>query len=138
VFDRARSPLARVAAVRARPCERSPGEPPDGELRAAAAQVEALRRLGVDTDLRERLSAEVLGSALDWVLTGRHGEAAPGANGFVASEKKGTLLGSPLTERGLRFGLERSYRVLARPVQQGSTRTELVERTNRLRPRTWV
>ena len=48
------------------------------------------------------------------------------------------LLGAELTERGLRFGLERSYRVLARLAQQGSTRIELVERANRFRPRTWV
>ncbi|MBR7678960.1 hypothetical protein KDA82_39675, partial [Streptomyces daliensis] len=50
----------------------------------------------------------------------------------------GTLLGSPLDEEGLRFGLERSYRLLARLAQSGTERIELVERANRFRPRTWV
>jgi serine/threonine-protein kinase PknG len=72
------------------------------------------------------------------VLAGRKGEAPGGRAESVASEEKGTLLGSPLTERGLRLGLERSYRVLARLAQQGSTRIDLVETANRLRPRTWV
>lgn len=129
---------ARVAAVRARLRERDPREPLLDELDTAAAEVEALRGLGVDTDLRERLIAEVLGSALDWVLAGRHGMSPGGPAGSVASEGSRTLLGSPLTERGLRFGLERSYRAQARLAQQGSTRIDLVERANRLRPRTWV
>jgi serine/threonine-protein kinase PknG len=129
---------ARVAAVRVRLRERAPQEPLLEELRAAAVQVEALRKLGVDTDLRERLTTEVLGCALDWVLAGRHGVATGGPAESVASEGNRTLLGSPLTERGLRFGLERSYRALARLARQGSTRIDLVERANRLRPRTWV
>ncbi|MEW5632387.1 tetratricopeptide repeat protein, partial [Streptomyces hydrogenans] len=48
------------------------------------------------------------------------------------------LLGSALDESGLRFGLERAYRVLARLAQRGEERIELVERANRYRPRTWV
>ena len=48
------------------------------------------------------------------------------------------LLGSRLEERELRFGLERSYRVLARLAQRGEDRIDLVERANRFRPRTWV
>jgi serine/threonine-protein kinase PknG len=123
---------ARVAAVRARLRERSPREPLLDDLRAAARQMEALQRLGLDANLRERLTTEVLGSALDWVLAGQQGAppAAPGSRPL--------LLSCPLDERGLRLGLERSYRVLARLAQQGSTRIELVERANRFRPRTWV
>jgi serine/threonine-protein kinase PknG len=121
---------ARVAAIRARLRERSPQEPLHDDLRASAEQVEALQQLGIDTDLRERLTAEVLGTALDWVLAGRTG--AP------ATTTTTSLLGAAWDERGLRFGLERSYRVLARLAQQGSTRIELVERANRFRPRTWV
>jgi serine/threonine-protein kinase PknG len=121
---------ARVAAIRARLRERSPQEPLHDDLRASAEQVEALQQLGIDTDLRERLSAEVLGTALDWVLAGR--------NGAPAATTATSLLGAAWDERGLRFGLERSYRVLARLAQQGSTRIELVERANRFRPRTWV
>jgi serine/threonine-protein kinase PknG len=48
------------------------------------------------------------------------------------------VLGNDLDERGLRLGLERSYRTLARLAQVGEERIELVERANRYRPRTWV
>ncbi|WP_406182893.1 tetratricopeptide repeat protein [Streptomyces sp. NBC_01006] len=119
---------ARVAAVRARLRDRSPEEALLPDLTAAAAQVEALERFGLDAVRHERLSTEVLGSALDWVLSGSRG-SDPGRT---------SLLGSQLDERGLRFGLERSYRVLARLAQRGEDRIELVERANRFRPRTWV
>ncbi|MFG2979895.1 tetratricopeptide repeat protein [Streptomyces sp. NPDC048258] len=119
---------ARVAAVRARLRDRSPQEPLLADLAAAADQVEALRRFGLDPERHERLTTEVLGSALDWVLSGSRG-SDPGRT---------SLLGSQLDERGLRFGMERSYRVLARLAQRGEERIELVERANRFRPRTWV
>lgn len=119
---------ARVAAVRARLRDRSPHEPLLPDLVAASDQVEALRRLGLDPERLERLATEVLGSALDWVLSGSRG-SDPGRT---------SLLGSQLDERSLRFGLERSYRVLARLAQRGEERIELVERANRFRPRTWV
>ncbi|MFJ3721209.1 tetratricopeptide repeat protein [Streptomyces sp. NPDC090045] len=119
---------ARVAAVRARLRDRSPEEPLLADLAAAADQVEALRRFGLDPERQERLATEVLGSALDWVLSGSRG-SDPGRT---------SLLGSQLDERGLRFGLERSYRVLARLARRGEERIELVERANRFRPRTWV
>nr|WP_107043032.1 serine/threonine-protein kinase [Streptomyces roseoverticillatus] len=123
---------ARVAAVRARLRRRSPQEPLLDDLVAAAGQVERLADFGLDAVRRERLSAEVLGSALDWVLSG-----SPGAGGPPAA-RPGALLGRGLDERELRFGLERSYRVLARLAQRGEERIELVERANRFRPRTWV
>ncbi|MGW5352271.1 tetratricopeptide repeat protein [Streptomyces sp. NPDC004031] len=130
---------ARVAAVRARLRDRSPNEPLLPDLHAAGSQVDALQRQGLDSDRREQLATEVLGSALDWVLAGRVGDH-PEAPAGVPSSVSGSagLLGAELTERGLRFGLERSYRVLARLARQGSTRIELVERANRFRPRTWV
>ncbi|MEU3604190.1 tetratricopeptide repeat protein [Streptomyces sp. NPDC035033] len=120
---------ARVAAVRARLRRRPAHEPLGADLTAAAAQVSALGGFGLDPVRRERLSAEVLGTALDWVLSGSPG-AAPGGGE--------PLLGSALDENGLRFGLERAYRVLARLAQRGEERIELVERANRYRPRTWV
>ncbi|MBQ0829215.1 serine/threonine-protein kinase [Streptomyces tagetis] len=125
---------ARVAAVRARLRRRTA---PAGDLAfpddltAAARQVEALDVYGLDPARRERLSAEVLGCALDWVLSGGRGSVAPVPGGR-------TLLGSTLDERGLRFGLERSYRALARLAHGGEERNDLVERANRYRPRTWV
>ncbi|TQJ88213.1 serine/threonine-protein kinase [Streptomyces sp. SLBN-31] len=123
---------ARVAAVRARLRGRTavPGDVPFLEdLTAAAGQVEALDAYGLDPARREQLSAEVLGCALDWILSGGRGSAPAGRR---------TLLGSELDERGLRFGLERSYRTLARLARGGEERIDLVERANRYRPRTWV
>ncbi|MFG2308596.1 tetratricopeptide repeat protein [Streptomyces sp. NPDC048566] len=126
---------ARVAAVRARlrrrPVEEAAAPPFLDELTAAAGQVEALDGFGLDAVRRERLSTEVLGCALDWVLSGGRGSAPAGGGGTV-------LLGSALDERGLRFGLERSYRTLARLARDGEERIDLVERANRYRPRTWV
>ncbi|MFE5602386.1 tetratricopeptide repeat protein [Streptomyces coelicoflavus] len=125
---------ARVAAVRARLRQRTAAA---GDLEflddllAAARQVEALDVYGLDPARREQLSAEVLGCALDWVLSGGRGSVPPAAGGR-------TLLGSGLDERGLRFGLERSYRTLARLAPGGEERIDLVERANRYRPRTWV
>lgn len=138
---------ARVAAVRARLRQRlaqDTAPPPGGalldflgDLTAAAGQVEALAGFGLDAVRRERLSTEVLGTALDWVLSGSHsGHAA--APPTASSGSRTVLLGSDLDERGLRFGLERSYRTLARLAQGGEERIELVERANRFRPRTWV
>lgn len=122
---------ARVAAVRARLRQRTAlasDVPFVEDLSAAAAQVEALDAYGLDPKRREQLSAEVLGCALDWILSGGQG-AGPAAR---------VLLGSELDERGLRFGLERSYRTLARLATGGEERIDLVERANRYRPRTWV
>ncbi|WP_081236461.1 serine/threonine-protein kinase [Streptomyces viridosporus] len=124
---------ARVAAVRARLRGRTaaPGDTPFlDDLTAAAGQVEALGAYGLDPARREQLSAEVLGCGLDWVLSGGQGSVLP-AGGR-------TLLGSGLDERGLRFGLERAYRALARLATSGEERIDLVERANRYRPRTWV
>ncbi|WP_112465585.1 serine/threonine-protein kinase [Streptomyces triticisoli] len=123
---------ARVAAVRARLRHRTAAAsdtPFLEDLTAAAGQVEALQAYALDPARRERLSAEVLGCALDWILSG--GRAADPASRRV-------LLGSDLDERGLRFGLERSYRTLARLASGGEERIDLVERANRYRPRTWV
>ncbi|WP_069172827.1 serine/threonine-protein kinase [Streptomyces griseus] len=128
---------ARVAAVRARLRERDPREPLIDDLSAAAEQVTALREYGLDAVRREQLSTEVLGTGLDWVLSGSPMDRSPAPASPAAAGPR-TLLGSELDERGLRFGLERSYRVLARLAQRGDERIELVERANRFRPRTWV
>nr|WP_250286781.1 serine/threonine-protein kinase [Streptomyces atroolivaceus] len=128
---------ARVAAVRARLRERSPHEPLVDDLSAAADQVTALQGYGLDAVRREQLSTEVLGTALDWVLSGSP-TAQPAVPASPATAGPRKVLGSELDERGLRFGLERSYRMLARLAQRGDERIELVERANRLRPRTWV
>ncbi|MFD0315043.1 serine/threonine-protein kinase [Streptomyces flavalbus] len=126
---------ARVAAVRARLRQRTEvtsAVPFLDDLTAAARQVEALEGYGLDPTRREQLATEVLGCALDWILSGSQGSVPPQAAGGR------TLLGSGLDERGLRFGLERSYRTLARLARGGEERIDLVERANRYRPRTWV
>ncbi|MEU3250206.1 tetratricopeptide repeat protein [Streptomyces sp. NPDC006997] len=126
---------ARVAAVRARLRQRTEvtgAVPFLDDLTAAARQVEALEGYGLDATRRERLATEVLGCALDWILSGSQGSVPPQAAGGR------TLLGSGLDERGLRLGLERSYRTLARLARGGEERIDLVERANRYRPRTWV
>ncbi|MCX4762218.1 serine/threonine-protein kinase PknG [Streptomyces sp. NBC_01275] len=123
---------ARVAAVRARLRQRTATAsdvPFLEDLTASAAQVEALDAYGLDPTRREQLSAEVLGCALDWILSGGHS---------TGPDARRPLLGSELDERGLRFGLERSYRTLARLATGGEERIDLVERANRYRPRTWV
>ncbi|MGA5797953.1 tetratricopeptide repeat protein [Streptomyces cellulosae] len=125
---------ARVAAVRARLRGRTATAadvPFLDDLAAAAGQVEALESYGLDPARHELLAAEVLGCGLDWVLSGGQGSAPPAAGGR-------TLLGSGLDERGLRFGLERAYRTLARLARSGEERIDLVERANHYRPRTWV
>ncbi|TVL91803.1 serine/threonine-protein kinase [Streptomyces sp. SAJ15] len=121
---------ARVAAVRARLRQRAARDALFDDLVAASGQVERLGELGLDAVRRELLSTEVLGGALDWILAG--GSGAP------RDAAAHTLLGSSLNERGLRFGLERSYRTLARLAQRGEERIDMVERANRFRPRTWV
>ncbi|MFH8471739.1 tetratricopeptide repeat protein [Streptomyces sp. NPDC018000] len=131
---------ARVAAVRARLRERAPDEPLIDDLMAASAQVSGLAGFGLDAVRREQLSTEVLGTALDWVLSGSPTARSSAPQPYPPAGSPGprTLLGSELDERGLRFGLERSYRMLARLAEPGDERIELVERANRFRPRTWV
>ncbi|MFE4663869.1 tetratricopeptide repeat protein [Streptomyces sp. NPDC056716] len=125
---------ARVAAVRARLRHRTAtgsDVPFLDDLSAAAGQVEALNAYGLDATRRERLATEVLGAALDWIVSGGRDSVPSAAGGR-------TLLGNGLDERGLRFGLERAYRTLARLAPGGEERIDLVERANRYRPRTWV
>ncbi len=71
---------ARVAAVRARLRRRTAAAGDVAfldDLTAAARQVEALDVYGLDPARREQLSAEVLGCALDWVLSGGRGSVPP-------------------------------------------------------------
>lgn len=123
---------ARVAAVRAGIRRRAVHEPLLDDPSAVASQVAALVGFGLDALRRELLSTEVLGTALDWVLSG-----SPGSGPSVPHAPSAPL-GGTLDERDPRFGLERSYRVLARRARRGEERIELVERANRYHPRTWV
>ncbi|WP_278045288.1 tetratricopeptide repeat protein, partial [Actinomadura roseirufa] len=102
---------------------------PAGELTAAdlVAAGDRLTGLDLDGERRDRLAAEVLEAALDWLRDG--GEAPPG--GAARS-----VLGVPLREPRLRVELERRYRVLAKLAAGAGQRHALVRRANAVRPRT--
>jgi serine/threonine-protein kinase PknG len=94
------------------------------ELLVAATILESLPVRG---EQRARLEAELLGAAL--ALTQR---------GQVFDDGRANLLGCRFLERDLRFGVERSYRELARWVGTSAERVQLVDRANQVRPRTWT
>ncbi|HEY3980509.1 MAG TPA: tetratricopeptide repeat protein [Streptosporangiaceae bacterium] len=93
-----------------------------GDLQAAGTR---LGQLTLDAGRLQQLTAEVLQTALGTALAGQ-------------AVGRGQLLGCELTERSLRFGLERSYRALARLAPDPDRRIELVDRANEIRPRTWL
>jgi hypothetical protein len=72
---------------------------------------------------RQQLTVEVLRAALDWCTAGQ-------------PAGKGPILGCEPNARALRFGLERSYRALARLTPDEDRRKELVDMANAIRPRT--
>ena len=79
--------------------------------------------LGFMGTLDQRIEGEVLRAALDWCSSG----TSPGG---------GPILGCEPNDRALRFGLERSYRALARLTPDQARRIELVDLANAVRPRT--
>jgi len=114
---------AQIAAVR---IQVSPSRHAQGPVSADDLQ-HAGRRLGrlkLDTGRQLHLTTEVLRAALDCSVAG-------GLRGG------GRLLGCDLTERSLRFGLERAYRAQARLAPDSRRRIDLVDRANQIRPRTW-
>jgi serine/threonine-protein kinase PknG len=112
---------ARLAALRARIRDRS-GLSRD-DLVTVGAQVE---RMPLDTVSAAMVRIEVLRAALDWLA--RDPSAYRGA--------AVRLLGAPLTERDVRFALERSYRSLSRLVDDRKVRYGLIDLANAIRPRT--
>ncbi|GAA4900103.1 serine/threonine-protein kinase [Streptomonospora salina] len=113
---------AQMAAVSVLVVDRDPGAVSESVFLDAVAR---LSRLGLRGEARDRLNARVLRGALDWVLAG-----------FGPETAETRLLASPMTEAGLRAGLERSYRDRARTTTDGRRRRELVDRANAVRPRT--
>jgi serine/threonine-protein kinase PknG len=77
----------------------------------------------VDDVRRQQLTVEILRAALDWCTTGQ-------------AAGNGPILGCEPNARALRFGLERSYRALARLTPEEDRRIELVDMANAIRPRT--
>jgi len=61
----------------------------------------------------------------------------PGCNGTIQDGYCGApIVGCEPNARAVRFGLERSYRALARLTPDASRRIELVDMANAIRPRT--
>jgi serine/threonine-protein kinase PknG len=113
----ARVALARVL-IRSTPGT-APGAP---ELLQAARTIERLR---LEAEQRSELTIELLEAALKLLASG-----AP-------QDRDTELLGRPLVEADLRFGLEQAYRDLARHAV-GAEKIRLVDRANQVRPMTAV
>lgn len=112
---------AQLATARTLTTELPGGDRPDpGDLATAAATVE---RLQLDSVERARISVDILEDALVGVQSGSLKEAP-----------QSTLFGEPLTETGLRRGLERTYRELARVAPGAAERNALVDKANAVRP----
>ena len=82
-----------------------------------------LTQLVLDDVRRQQLTVEVLRAALAWCTSG---QPAGGAR----------ILGCEPNARAVRFGLERTYRALARLTPDEARRIELVDMANAIRPRT--
>lgn len=113
---------ARVSAVETLLAGRAPGELDETLLREAGERVE---RLSLDSRTRTaRVRMRVLEAALNWIRSGQR-PSAPGK-----------LLDVEFTEQGVRTGLERCLRTLAREADDMWTRFVLVDQANAVRPRT--
>jgi serine/threonine-protein kinase PknG len=115
---------AQVAAVRILV---APGVTGD-DLRQADGR---LGKLPLDEARRQQLTVEILRAALGWASS-----AQVPASGRQASAD-GLILGCEPNDRALRFGLERSYRALARLTSDRGRRIELIDMANAIRPKTW-
>ena len=119
---------AQVAAVRAL-IAALPGGGAESCLIDASARV---RRLELNIEREAALTAEILSAALRWIATPR----PVVGSGVVAGGGVVRILGHELSERALRFGLERAYRTLATLAADDEARIALVDQANAVRPRT--
>ncbi|MFE3545373.1 tetratricopeptide repeat protein [Nocardia sp. NPDC059177] len=113
---------ARVSAVETLLAGRAPADLDETLLREAGERVERLR-----LDSRKRAAQVrmyVLEAALNWIRSGQRPSTA------------GKLLDVEFTEQGVRTGLERCLRTLARDADDMWTRFVLVDQANAVRPRT--
>jgi len=90
-----------------------------------------LERLRLDTQRQASLAVEMYQTALRWL--GRTARSARSA-----TTPAGVMLGHGLTERELRFGLERKYRILATLETDPRAQRALVNQANAIRPWTVV
>jgi serine/threonine-protein kinase PknG len=117
---------AQMAIVATRTMWTPPDRLTERDLADAGTRLE---RLNLDAERRTRLAVQVLRAAANWVDAGSPGAAQ--ANGSK-------VLGSDLTERGLRLGLEGCYRQLARLATTAAERVRLVDLANSIRPTTFT
>ena len=94
------------------------------ELRFASSALDAL---GAEGRIRSELTVGLLDAALGALQSGT---ARP--------DPATRLAGAPLTDVGVRLGLERELRRLAQLASGRDERIELVDRANAMRPRTWT
>jgi serine/threonine-protein kinase PknG len=113
---------AQIAAVRILVATDGRDGVTGSDLRAADGR---LGQLALDDVRRQQLSIEILRAALDWCSSGQPSGDGP-------------ILGCEPTDRALRFGLERTYRALARLTPNQARRIELVDLANEVRPRTLI
>ncbi|MFC6010191.1 serine/threonine-protein kinase [Nocardia lasii] len=113
---------ARVSAVETLLAHRDPADLDESLLRHTGDRVDELR---LDNRARAaRVRMVVLEAALNWIRSGQR-PSAPGK-----------LLDVEFTEQGVRRGLERCLRTLARETDDMWTRFVLVDQANTVRPRT--
>jgi serine/threonine-protein kinase PknG len=115
---------AQTARIRCLASSNGAGEPTIDELLAGGS---ALETLPVDDDLRDRLTVDLLSSAVRLTVNG---------NAPQADDPR--LLGHRLVERDLRLGLESSYRAIARRSATRAERIRTVDEANRAHPWTWT
>jgi serine/threonine-protein kinase PknG len=116
---------ARIAAVRA--LASRAGADPTRQTAPTAGQMERashiLDQLYLDPRRQALLARELLEAGLSALADG-------------APPSSGRVLGRPMVESALREGLESTYRQLARHAATTRERNELVDKANRVRPRT--
>lgn len=113
---------ARLTAVETMLDGRTPDELSEPVLRDAGGRVESLR---IDSKSRAaQVRMRVLDAALHWLRAGK------------TPTTHTPLLGATFDQDGVRTGLERCYRDLARETEDMWARFELVDRANAIRPRT--
>jgi serine/threonine-protein kinase PknG len=112
---------AQIARAQALVPEESEDPPALKDVVVAARIVESQP---IDTRRRRRLQTQLLRAALAALGAGH--ERVDGA----------VVFGRPLTEHDVRLGLEEAYRDLARGETDTTARNNLVDRANRVRPRT--
>ncbi len=120
---------AQLCAILARARGYTAGQPPVTDFFTAAEQLTALE---LDERRRELAIAEVLETVLGWEHAGRPWPAG------TTTPIPATLLGHPLTKRGVRDRLEFAYRKLARLAPTSAQRIIFVDKANDRRNRSWT